>query len=353
MPEPRLLWGFALLVALFFGLRWSVARLRLSLAKPRSLAGHARIASRVARWIPDFAYGPERAFRVDGAPLEIAEARRAAFDRLGRELEDAAPETLRASRALQDRLSDARFVESYRVPFPFRELVRRGLPVGVMRDASEGPRVRDLDGRWSLDLTGSYGVNLLGHEAYKRCIERGAERVRELGPLLGPYHPIVLDNVERLAAISGLDEVSFHMSGTEAVMQAVRLARYHTNRSHLVLFSGSYHGWWDGVQPGVGNRRRARDVYTLQEGSRTTLEVLRTRRDIACVLVNPLQALHRNSSAPSDATLLFSGRRAAFDREAYAAWLRDLRAVCTERGIALIFDEVFLGFRAPTRWPSA
>ena len=42
--------------------------------------------------------------------------------------------------------------------------------------------------------------------------------------------------------VSGLDEVSFHMSGTEAVMQAVRLARYHTGRSHLVRFCGAYHG---------------------------------------------------------------------------------------------------------------
>ena len=43
------------------------------------------------------------------------------------------------------------------------------------------------------------------------------------------------------------------MSGTEAVMQAVRLARYHTRRSHLVRFCGAYHGWWGDVQPGVGN----------------------------------------------------------------------------------------------------
>ena len=78
------------------------------------------------------------------------------------------------------------------------------------------------------DLTGSYGVNLFGYDFYKECIARGAERVRDLGPVLGSYHPVVADNVQRLRAISGLDEVSFHMSGTEAVMQAVRLAQYHT-----------------------------------------------------------------------------------------------------------------------------
>jgi len=73
--------------------------------------------------------------------------------------------------------------------------------------------------------------------------------------------------------------------------------------------------------------------------------VLRTRRDIACVLINPLQALHPNAGAPGDSSLVDSGRRAHFDRDAYTAWLRQLREVCTERGIVLIFDEVFMGFR--------
>ena len=67
--------------------------------------------------------------------------------------------------------------------------------------------------------------------------------------------------------------------------------------------------------------------------------------DIACVLVNPLQALHPNANAPGDSSLVDSGRRAGFDRGAYADWLKQLREVCTERGIVLIFDEVFLGFR--------
>jgi len=79
--------------------------------------------------------------------------------------------------------------------------------------------------------------------------------------------------------------------------------------------------------------------------SERSLQVLRTRSDIACVLVNPLQALHPNKNAPGDSTLVDSSRSAGYDRAAYTAWLRQLRQVCTERGIALIFDEVFLGFR--------
>src|SRR5262249_44098205 len=88
-----------------------------------------------------------------------------------------------------------------------------------------------------------------------------------------------------------------------------------------------------------------RETYTLNDMSEDALRILRTRRDIACVLVNPLQALHPNSNAPADSALVDSGRSAHFDRAGYAAWLKRLREVCTERGIVLIFDEVFVGFR--------
>jgi glutamate-1-semialdehyde 2,1-aminomutase len=135
------------------------------------------------------------------------------------------------------------------------------------------------------------------------------------------------------------------MSGTEAVMQAVRLARYHTGRSHLVRFCGAYHGWWDGVQAGVGNPRPAHEVYTLKEMDADTLAVLETRSDIACVLVNPIQAMHPNGAPPSDSTLVASDRAAHYDKQAYAAWLRKVRDVCTRRNIALIIDDVFMGFR--------
>jgi glutamate-1-semialdehyde 2,1-aminomutase len=163
--------------------------------------------------------------------------------------------------------------------------------------------------------------------------------------VLGPYHPVILENVARLCQISGLDEVSFHMSGTEAVMQAVRLARYHTRRTHLVRFAGAYHGWWGDVQPGVGNPIPAHETYTLAEMSEKTLHVLRTRKDIACVLVNPLQGLHPNGNAPGDSSLVDSSRGGNFDRTAYTEWLKTLREVCDQRGIVLIFDEVFVGFR--------
>jgi glutamate-1-semialdehyde 2,1-aminomutase len=320
-------------------------RFQLSQAKHRSLAGHSRMARRLAALVPFYEYDEERFFCSDGAPADVAQCRRAGFERLSALYKTRFAETIRRTEEAAGSISDLQFTDAYRVPFQYSRYVRRHLPSAAFVQSSAGMIVTDLDGNRFYDVTGSYGVNVLGYEFYKGAIERGAARVRELGPVLGSYHPLIVENVKLLKEISGLDEVSFHMSGTEAVMQAVRLARYHTRRSHLVRFCGAYHGWWGDVQPGIGNPLPAHETYTLRDMSAEALRVIRTRRDIACVLINPLQALHPNASAPSDSALLDSGRRAHFDKDACAAWLKELRAACTERNIVLIFDEVFVGFR--------
>ncbi|HUI21352.1 MAG TPA: aminotransferase class III-fold pyridoxal phosphate-dependent enzyme [Methylocella sp.] len=341
--------GFALYALGAAGLAAVLAklktRLELSKAKHPSLTGHARMARRIASLIPFYEYDEARFFASDGAPDDVVARRRAGFARLSALYRDRFAMTVQLTAKVKETISDVQFTETYRVPFQYSRHVREHLPVGVFVQSSSGVTLTDLDGNCFYDLTGSYGVNVLGYDFYKECIDQGTQRVRQLGPVLGSYHPVIAYNVRRLREISGLDEVSFHMSGTEAVMQAVRLARYHTRRSHLVRFCGAYHGWWGDVQPGIGNPAPARDTYTLKDMSEDSLRVLRGRRDIACVLVNPLQALHPNAGAPSDSSLVDSARSASFDKQAYGAWLKRLREVCTERNIVLIFDEVFTGFR--------
>ncbi|MEP7155677.1 MAG: aminotransferase class III-fold pyridoxal phosphate-dependent enzyme [Betaproteobacteria bacterium] len=321
------------------------ARLELSQAKHPSLTGHARMSRQVAKLLPGFDYGEAEFFNADDAPADVVAKRRAGFTHLSALYAERFPQSAKLTAEAAQGLPDLQFTSAYRVPFQFSRLVQEHLKGGSFVKASVGVMLTDLDGNRLYDLGGSYGVNVFGYDFYKQCIEQGVARVRDLGPVLGALHPLVAKNVTRLKEISGLDDVSFHMSGTEAVMQAVRLARYHTGRTHLVRFCGAYHGWWGDVQPGVGNPLPARDTYTLRDMNAATLRVLRSRRDIACVLVNPLQALHPNAGAPGDSSLVDSSRAAGVERAAYAVWLKQLREVCSERGIALIFDEVFVGFR--------
>ena len=266
------------------------------------------MAKRVARLIPYYEYDEAGFFSSDGAPEEVAQRRRDGFAALAALYRQRFARTAALASEAAELISDLQFTGSYRVPFQYSRYVRQHLKGTGFLQASAGVLVTDLDGNDFHDLTGSYGANVFGYDFYKHCIAEGSARVHALGPVLGAYHPLVADNARRLRAISGLDEVSFHMSGTEAVMQPVRLARYHTRRSHLVRFCGAYHGWWEDVQPGIGNPLPPRQTYTLREMAADSLHVLATRKDIACVLVNPLQALHPNTGAPGGAQEYFGVR---------------------------------------------
>ena len=206
------------------------ARLALSRAKHRSLTGHSKMSKMVARLLPFYEFDR----RILPFRRRAARRRQAASGRLF-------PARPPLSGALRqgpaddaggvERISDLQFTETYRVPFQYSRLVREHLSTSAFVQSSAGVTVTDIDGNVAYDLTGSYGVNIFGNDFYKECIAEAEKRAHALGPVLGPYHPVITDNVRRLCEISGLDEVSFHMSGTEAVMQAVRLARYHTRRS--------------------------------------------------------------------------------------------------------------------------
>jgi glutamate-1-semialdehyde 2,1-aminomutase len=301
----------------------------------------------LSRWVRAFHYSDDQFFRADGAGEAWIARRRAGIERLSSFLRAQYPASAAWGEALRESFSDLRFTDANRVPFPFARFMREHFNLASVVTASDGPRLQHLDGHWTLDVSGSYGVNVAGAARYKEWMTRGLERTRDLGMVLGPLHPVVSENIARLNAISGLDEVSFHMSGTEAVMAAVRLARFNTGRKLIVCFSGAYHGWWDGVQPGLGSERALHDCLTLKDLHSASLEVIRRRAsEIAGVLINPVQSFHPNAPPPNDAVLVMSEARKTGDGSAaYRTWLGQLRAVCREAGVPLIFDEVYTGFR--------
>lgn len=338
-------YGIVTVIAILMGSA-VLQRIQLSLAKHPGLNGHLRWAKRIAGLIRGYSYDEKTWLSIDEAPEKIIQDRTNGFYALSRELKNNSPRTLSYTQQSKRFLSDLQLTSRYRVPFQFQKVIENHITVGTYYSESEGVYIKDLDGRSYIDVSGSYGVNLFGLDFYKHCIDQGSTQVHDLGPFLGGYHPCVLDNAQRITELSGMDEVTFHMSGTEAVMQAVRVARYQTKRKKIVRFTSAYHGWWDDVQPGPGNPMRpSPDTLTLRDMHENTLRVLRKRKDIACVLINPIQAMHPNRSAPNDSTLIDGSRTANFDRKAYTEWLQTVRQVCTEKGIVLIFDEVFMGFR--------
>jgi glutamate-1-semialdehyde 2,1-aminomutase len=305
------------------------------------------LSRRISSLVKSLDYSDREFLSADGVGERWIQVRQEAIDRLARFLQAHCANSIAWGDNIRNSFSDLRFTDANRVPFPFLRMMREKFNLCSVVTASDGPRLRDLDGNWNLDVSGSYGLNVAGFEHYKEWMRKGLERVQDLGPVLGPLHPVVAENIELIKSISKLDEVSFHMSGTEAVMAAVRLARFNTRRKLIVCFAGAYHGWWDGVQPGLGSERTISDCLTLKDLHPASLEVLRRRaHEVAGVLINPVQSFHPNMPPPSDTILLTSGvRRTENSSSSYARWLHQLREVCTACGIPLIFDEVFSGFR--------
>ena len=294
--------------------------------------------------LPRFAIRKEDFFASDGASPEVAATRKAALEALQKRWSSKYQQCLKFGSSLKTLISDVRFTSGRCFP-PFNQVTNEYLDPSMALARTDGPNVIDIDDNSALDISGSYGVNVCGYEAYKKFITAGWATAKDKGLYLGSLDETTLENIKMIQQISGLGEVSFHMSGTEAVMAAVRCARFNTRRPLCVTFGGAYHGWWDGMQPAAGNERTPTDVLCLKDMNALSLLTIRARAgEIAAVLVNPLQCFHLNASPPSD-LVLSNNKRKVGAKDGYKEWLHKLRKVCTESNVLLIFDEVYTGFR--------
>ena len=139
---------------------------------------------------------------------------------------------------------------------------RRSLPSGCTRNVlcyspfpiymvrGEGSKIWDVDGNERIDLNFNNTTLILGHnhpaviEAIRRQLERGTVlgAPTELEAELGE---------EILRRLEGAEKIRFTPSGTEAIMQAVRLARSYTGREKVAKCEGAYHGSWESMDISV------------------------------------------------------------------------------------------------------
>ena len=131
------------------------------------------MAKRFAKWVPGYAYQEANWLSSDGAPLDVIRLREQGLIRLSNRLKDKSPKTLQASAELKPLVSDLQLISQYRVPFQFTPVLQQHITLGSFWESSEGSTLRDLDGNAFIDVTGSYGVNVLGMNFYKQCIDQG------------------------------------------------------------------------------------------------------------------------------------------------------------------------------------
>ncbi|WP_018608541.1 glutamate-1-semialdehyde 2,1-aminomutase [Uliginosibacterium gangwonense] len=206
---------------------------------------------------------------------------------------------------------------------------------------AEGAYVWDADGKRYTDYVGSWGPAILGH-AHPEVIE-AVQRAAADGLSFGAPTEREVEMAELLTEmLPSIEMVRLVSSGTEATMSAIRLARGFTGRDAIVKFEGCYHGHADSLLVKAGSGLLtfgnpssggvpadfARHTIVLDYNNVAALEECFATRghEIACVIIEPV-AGNMNLVRPSQ------------------AYMDRLRALCTEHGTVLIFDEVMTGFR--------
>ncbi|CAM2010577.1 non-ribosomal peptide synthetase/type I polyketide synthase [Acanthopleuribacter pedis] len=212
----------------------------------------------------------------------------------------------------------------------------KNLVYPLVIERAEGCQVTDLDGNRYIDMVMGFGVNLFGHNpafVTKAVSEALAGRPQMVGPQIS----LMENAVQRFRQLTGMDRVTFCITGSEAVATAMRLARTATGRNRVALFKDSYHGNFDSVlvrRGAAGNslpvtlgipQHMVDDIVVLDYGCDSALQFLREQDDIAVVLVEPVQC--RNPELEP------------------GPFLRELRKVTAAVGTLLVFDEVVTGFR--------
>jgi len=206
--------------------------------------------------------------------------------------------------------------------------------------SGNGSKLYDEDGNEYVDMIGSWGPMILGHN-YPQVLEI-VKKELENGTSFGLPTKKEVELAELVkSCFPSIEKLRLTTSGTEAAMASVRLARAFTGKNKIVKFEGCYHGHSDSllVKAGSGLLTFAhqdsngitegvvKDTITLPFGDFEKLkETLESEKDIACVIIEPI---------PANMGLI----------ETKKEYLEKIREITKKEKVVLIFDEVISGFR--------
>jgi glutamate-1-semialdehyde 2,1-aminomutase len=221
---------------------------------------------------------------------------------------------------------------------PFPILFRKGL----------GSRVWDVDDNQYVDLLSSYGSIVLGH-SHPAVLRAIGEQIQN-GTMLGTTTELEVEVAKKIqSAVPSAEMVSFANTGTEATMEAIRIARAFTGRDKILKFEGHYHGHHDYVlfsvespsivagleqapsklpyYPGIPDGI-SRTVVVAPWNDPTSLEraLKRNANDLAAIITEPVMGSAGIIPPRND-------------------YLKSMRELADKYDVLLIFDEVLTGFR--------
>ncbi len=220
-----------------------------------------------------------------------------------------------------------------------------GDPYPIYIERGQGVTVTDVDGTDYIDFHGGFGVGLCGH-AHPKIVE-AIDRAARTGTHFAAPTPVTVQLAEELCSRFDLDQIRFANSGTEATMDAIRVARAATGRELVVKIEGSYHGHHDTVMfsvlpnaEAVGGREMAPStpmslgipadvadhtaVVPFNDAAAFQRLVDERGGEIACLILEPVM-MNVGIIEPDP------------------GYLQALRDICDANGSVLIFDEVKAG----------
>jgi glutamate-1-semialdehyde 2,1-aminomutase len=211
----------------------------------------------------------------------------------------------------------------------------------------KGARIWDIDGNEYIDYRLGYGPAILGYADPR--VDAAAREGMEIGGVfaLATEREVVV--AERIASmVPAAELVRFSVSGTEAVMSALRVARAYTGKDSHILVEGGYHGMYDGVQ--------WQSAVELMKEGQSEPELLPFGEGIPKLVKNLVHVVPLNDANRLEDLLRKHGDEiAAFLIEpimgncgsiaADPQYVRDVRELCDRYGVVMIIDEVKTGFR--------
>ena len=221
-------------------------------------------------------------------------------------------------------------------------------PVPLFFDHGKGSHLYDVDGNEYIDYVLGQGPDIFGHspEFLNQAVTEGLSR----GLTFAGQHQLEIDVSEAIQRIvPSADLVRYASSGTEVVQAGLRVARAFTRRPKFIKFEGQYHGWVDSVlystapDLGAAGPPEAPTPVPMSLGMAPS-----TADDIVVLPWNDVVALrgalerHRGEVAAIITEPVMCNANCIMPMPGY---LEEMRRLCDEHGVLLIFDEVITGFR--------
>lgn len=214
-----------------------------------------------------------------------------------------------------------------------------GTPAAMVK--ASGPYLTDVEGTTYVDLVGSWGPMLLGHN--HPAVVEAVHQAVDAGLSFGTSTPSEAKLAQLIAEIMPVERVRFVSTGTEATMTAIRLARGATGRNLIIKFAGCYHGHSDGLLAAAGSGLA---THALPDSAGVP-EAITSQ-----TLVLP----YNDEAAVKQAFETYPDQIAGIITESAPANMgvvppkpgfnKFLRDITTQQGAVFIMDEVLTGFRA-------